>query len=112
MTSSTWSSYNFEEAYDLYIEAKKLRDERERFAARAERLSFEDFFVAAMRRLPDVELGYESFMPLQFPPADFDDIELSHLRQLPRKSAGNCEAGSVHGSPVTGQGQRMARDPS
>ncbi|PDS49728.1 hypothetical protein CO662_21890 [Rhizobium anhuiense] len=110
--SKAWCPVAAEQAYDLKVAARNLYEELGRFDEIVDCLAIEDDLVGAVKRLsrlmPRVEDAWQTFLLAE----DFDDFDLSHLGEFPRKSAGNCGAGLVDGGPVTGQGQRMARDPS
>ncbi|TAV81560.1 hypothetical protein [Rhizobium leguminosarum] len=110
--SKAWCPVAAEQAYDLKVAARSLYEELGRFDEIVDCLANEADLVGAAKRLSRVIPRLEDRWQTWLLPDDFDDFDLGHLGQFPRKSAGNCGAGLVDGSPVTGQGQRMARDPS
>lgn len=110
--SKAWCPLAAEQAYDLKVAARELYEELGRFDETVGLLADEEILVGASKRLSRVMSRVEDAWQTFLLPEDFDDLDLRHLGRFPRKSAGNCGAGLVDGSPVTGQGQRMARDPS
>lgn len=110
--SKAWCPMAAEQAHDLKVAARNLYEELGRFDEIVDCLAMEDDLVGAANRLSRVMPRLEDAWQTYLLPEDFDDVDLRHLGKFPRKSAGNCGAGLVDGGPVTGQGQRMARDPS
>lgn len=111
--SKNWNFIEAEKAYDLQVETAALYAEQERFEELVASFDInESDLIAPTRRLFRAIRHAEGTWNTQLMPEDFDDFALGHLGQFPRKSAGNCGAGLVDGTPVTGQGQRVARDPS
>ncbi|MGO7153233.1 hypothetical protein GR198_05940 [Rhizobium leguminosarum] len=111
--SKNWCFLEAENTYDHQVATAALYAEQARFEALVASFDLdEEALVGPTRRLSRVMLRVENAWLTKILPADFDDFDLSHLGQFPRKSAGNCGAGAIDGTPATGQGQRMARDPS
>jgi hypothetical protein len=104
--TAVWSPLEIEKAYDDHLEKHAALHEY------YEEISFEDFFLAVAAGLPPAKIRHTAAAEAAMLPSDFDDVELRFFRQFPRKSAGNIGAGDVDGTPVTGKGHRIYRDPS
>ncbi|MDE1996702.1 MAG: hypothetical protein KGI75_29655 [Rhizobiaceae bacterium] len=113
MLSAAWSSFDHETDHEGLDEVERLLEaELKRFDELVALMRQGDPLIQAIHRLPPVNLRHEQVWETKFLSEDFDDFDPSDLGQFPRKSAGNCGAWAVDGTPTIGPGQRAARDPS